>query len=150
MTTWPGDKMSSVKDNSYGLYIPKDAKYIIFSDGNGTKTDDLTLAGLDKIYNNGSWSDYGDDVIIPVDNNVYYKNTNNWSNVYAYYWSDSNTKMTTWPGVQMTSAGNGTYKIEVPSDAKYIIFNNGNGSQTGDITLNGTGKIYNNGNWSNY
>ena len=150
MTTWPGDKMSSVKDNLYGLYIPKDAKYIIFSDGNGTKTDDLTLAGLNKVYNNGSWSNYGDDVIIPVDNNVYYKNTNNWSNVYAYYWSDSNTKMTTWPGVQMTSAGNGTYKIEVPSDAKYIIFNNGNGSQTGDITLNGTGKIYNNGNWSNY
>ncbi|MBQ4521770.1 MAG: starch-binding protein [Lachnospiraceae bacterium] len=150
MTTWPGVQMTSVGDNSYGTSIPEDAKYIIFNNGSGTKTDDLTLAGLNKIYNNGSWSDYGNGTIIPIDKNIYYKNTNNWNSVYAYYWSDSNTKMTTWPGVQMTSVGNGTYKIEVPSDAKYIIFNNGNGSQTVDITLNGTGMIYNNGSWSSY
>ena len=150
MTTWPGVQMTSVGDNSYGTSIPEDAKYIIFNNGSGTKTDDLTLAGLNKIYNNGSWSDYGNGTITPIDKNIYYKNTNNWNSVYAYYWSDSNTKMTTWPGVQMTSAGNGTYKIEIPSDAKYIIFNNGNGSQTDDITLNGTGMIYNNGNWSSY
>ena len=50
----------------------------------------------------------------------------------------------------MTNLGNGVYSIELPEDAQYIIFTNGNGAQTSDITLNGMGKIYNNGNWSDY
>ena len=142
--------MTSVGDNTYSVDIPTNATNIIFNNGGSSKTDDLTLAGMDMIYDNGNWSEYGSGTITPAIYNIYYKNTSNWSNVYAYYWSDSNTKMTTWPGVQMTNVGNGTYKIEVPSDAKYIIFNNGNGSQTVDITLNGTGMIYNNGSWSSY
>ena len=150
MTTWPGVQMTSVGDNTYSVDIPTNATNIIFNNGGSSKTDDLTLAGMDMIYDNGNWSEYGSGTITPAIYNIYYKNTSNWSNVYAYYWSDSNTKMTTWPGVQMTNVGNGTYKIEVPSDAKYIIFNNGNGSQTVDITLNGTGMIYNNGSWSSY
>lgn len=31
---------------------------------------------------------------IEVAGTVYYKNTNNWSKVYAYYWSEENTQMT--------------------------------------------------------
>lgn len=152
MTTWPGIEMSSVSGDVYTAKIPSDADYIIFSNGSGAQTDDLTLVGFDKIYDNGNWSDYeeDDDEIIPVDGNIFYQNTNNWSEVYAYYWSNSNTKLTTWPGVQMTNAGNGVYAIEVPTDAEYIIFNNGNGTQTGDITLEGMYKIYNNGSWSDY
>ena len=84
----------------------------------------------------------------PAGNYVYYKNTNNWSKVNAYYWSDANTTMTTWPGVAMTSLGNNEYRIEVPADATYIIFNDG-ASQTDDLTLQ-IGKIYNNGTWSTY
>ena len=166
MTTWPGVQMTSEGDNVYSIDIPSDADYIIFNNGNGTQTDDLTLQGFDKIYENGSWSTYTVEDPDPVDpdpvdpdpvdpdpetgNYIYYQNTNNWSTVYAYYWSDSNTKMTTWPGEKMTSVGNGVYRIEVPSDATYIIFNNGNGTQTGDLKLVGMNKIYNNGSWSNY
>ncbi len=156
MTTWPGVQMTSEGDNVYSIDIPSDADYIIFNNGNGTQTDDLTLQGFDKIYENGSWSTYTVEDPDPVDpdpvtgNYIYYQNTNNWSTVYAYYWSDSDTKMTTWPGVQMTSVGNGVYRIEVPSDADYIIFNNGNGTQTGDLKLVGMDKIYNNGTWSDY
>ena len=81
---------------------------------------------------------------------VYYKNTNNWNKVYTYYWSDSNKAMTTWPGVEMSNEKNDVYKAQIPTDAKYVIFTNGNGTQTDDITLEGLNKIYNNGSWSNF
>ena len=84
-------------------------------------------------------------------NYLYFKNTDNWSKVMAYYWSKSNTTMTSWPGVETESMGNNVYRVEVPSDATMIIFNNGeNGSQTGDLTINGMNKIYENGTWSDY
>lgn len=150
MTMWPGVQMSKVKNDIYTVKIPSDAEYIIFTNGSGTQTDDLTLEGFDKIYSNGSWSDYTDDDTDPVEGNIFYQNTNNWSEVYAYYWSDSNTDMTTWPGEKMTGSGNGVYGLEISEDAEYIIFNNGNGSQTGDITIEGLNMIYNNASWSKY
>ncbi|MBQ2983075.1 MAG: starch-binding protein [Lachnospiraceae bacterium] len=154
MTTWPGVEMSEVASGIYGTTIPEDAQYIIFTNGSGSQTGDLTLPGLYKLYNNGNWSDYGseeeDPTPDPVGNYIYYQNTNNWSKVYAYYWSDSNTQMTTWPGEAMTSVGSGVYSIEIPEDAQYIIFTNGSGTQTGDLTLQGMNKIYNNGSWSDY
>ncbi len=151
MTTWPGVEMSNVKNDVYTTQIPTNAEYVIFSNGNGTQTDDLTLAGFDKIYDNGNWSDYDDSEEEPIpEGNIFYKNTSNWNDVYAYYWSDIDTKLTTWPGVQMTDAGNGVYAIDIPEEADYIIFNNGDGSQTGDLTLEGLNKIYNNGSWSDY
>ena len=154
MTAWPGVEMKKVDGNIYGVTIPADAKYIIFTNGSGSQTSDITLQGLYKLYDNGNWSDYGniteDPTPAPTKNYVYFKNTSNWSTVKAYYWSDSNTKMTTWPGIAMTNMGNGIYRIELPADAQYIIFTNGSGSQTSDITLQGMNKIYNNGRWSNY
>lgn len=87
----------------------------------------------------------------PVSGNyVYYKNTNNWNSVYAYYWSDANTTMTTWPGVAMTSVGDNVYRVEVPAGTQYIIFSNNGASKTGDITIPGMNKVYNNGTWSDY
>lgn len=86
-------------------------------------------------------------------NYLYYKNTSNWSKVMAYYWSDDNTEMTVWPGVAAENIGGGIYRVEVPSDATMIIFNNGsggNGNQTADITINGMNKIYDNGKWLDY
>ncbi len=80
---------------------------------------------------------------------VYYRNTNNWSQVKAYYWSDANKSMLTWPGLDMESIGNGEYRIAVPADAQYIIFTNGSGTQTGDLTIPGDNYIYN-GSWSQY
>ena len=152
MTSWPGVAMTKVDGNIYGATIPADAQYVIFTNGSGSQTGDLTLPSLYKLYDNGNWSDYGTKTEdpIPVGNYIYFKNTANWSTVKAYYWSDSNTKMTSWPGETMTNLGNGVYSIEIPKDAQYIIFTNGSGSQTSDITLKGMNKIYNNGNWSDY
>ncbi|MGN1131842.1 MAG: starch-binding protein, partial [Ruminococcus sp.] len=85
----------------------------------------------------------------PSKNYLYFKNTDNWT-PYAYYWSDDNTGLTSWPGVAMESVGNNVYRIEVPSEATYIIFSNNGGSKTGDLSIEGYGKIYQNGSWSNY
>ena len=150
--------MTNVKDNTYSIDIPSDAEYIIFSNRGSSQTDDLTIAGENMIYNNGSWTEYSDgsseiipeDPEDPADGSIFYKNTNNWSDVYIYYWSDENTQMTTWPGVQMTNTGNNVYKAEIPTDAQYAIFSNKGNSQTSDLTLDGYGKIYDNGNWSSY
>lgn len=70
----------------------------------------------------------------------------NWGNVNCYYWSDSNTKMTSWPGKSMTKLttnelGQSVYTIDIPSDATYVIFNNGS-SQTVDIPVTGSAKFY--------
>lgn len=74
-------------------------------------------------------------------------NNYNWSKVYCYYWSDSNTKMTTWPGNEMTYSetndfGQSVYTIEIPSEAEYVIFNNGEGTQTVDVPITGSAKYY--------
>ena len=81
---------------------------------------------------------------------VYFKNSKNWKNVCAYYWNDNNTNMTKWPGVEMESVDGGVYRIEVPEEAKYIIFSNGNGDQTADIELEGTNKIFDGSSWEDY
>lgn len=75
-------------------------------------------------------------VIETVD--VYFTNNNNWKNVYVYYWGSKISKVD-WPGAKMTYVGKNEYnqsiyKFNVPNDVKGIIFTNGNGAQTEDIT----------------
>ena len=150
MTTWPGVPMTNTDNNVYKAEIPTDAQYVIFSNKGNSQTSDLTLDGYGKIYDNGTWSSYSSDPGDATADGIYYQNTNNWNTVYAYYWSSSNTQMATWPGVKMTNVSSGVWKIDVPEEAEYIIFTNGSGQQTGDLTINGTGKIYNNDGWSDY
>ncbi len=49
--------MENVGNNVYRIKYPSEATYIIFNDGNN-KTDDLSLAGANKIYKDGNWSTY--------------------------------------------------------------------------------------------
>lgn len=69
---------------------------------------------------------------------VYFTNSNNWGTVYAYSWGGS-AKTTAWPGEKMTYVGlnefnQKVYKAEIAKDVKGLIFNNGSGAQTVDIT----------------
>ena len=82
-------------------------------------------------------------------NYIYFKNSD-WSTPTAYYWSDANEHMLPWPGNAMTNIGNNVYRIEVPSDAEYIIFSNNGSNQTGDIRLEGFNKLYENNGWATY
>lgn len=157
MTSWPGVDTTAVGNNTYRVEVPSEATMIIFNNGgNGSKTGDLTIEGYNKIYEDGSWNDYSssEEETEPSTSStdedyVYYYNSNGWDSVNAYYWSSHNTKMTTWPGEAMESIGNNVYRIKCPSEATYIIFNNGS-SKTGDLSLEGMNKIYKDGSWSDY
>lgn len=77
---------------------------------------------------------------------VYFKNSDNWSEVNAYIYGDcGNDFIGPWPGKAMTmDSATGFYKLFIDTDkdlsTSCIIFNNGSGSQTADNVL-----IYNNG-----
>lgn len=80
---------------------------------------------------------------------VYFKNTDNWSPVKAYFWSDSNTQMMAWPGNNMQSEGNNVYSAKIPSGATHVIFTKGDDSgKTADLDVM-PGQIYDGG-WSTY
>lgn len=81
---------------------------------------------------------------------VYCQNDKNWGEVYCYMWTDDSNKNAQWPGVKMTKGEGNLWSYKVTGDWGNIIFNNGSGDQTGDMTHQGNGSCYNNanGNWS--
>lgn len=73
---------------------------------------------------------------------VFYSNSERWSRVYAYVWSSkTNTPKKAWPGEILDSIGTSEYgekqySFTVDSNLyDRIIFNDGNGKQTRDLTL---------------
>jgi len=84
---------------------------------------------------------------------LYFKNTDNWTTVNIYAWSDSDPVLTGfWPGSAMTDLGDGTWKYDVPAEATMVIFNNGS-TQTADLTIPTAGEnLYDlsAGTWSVY
>lgn len=153
-TTWPGSKMESLGNGVYAIDYPEDATMIQFNNGSNEQTADLEIGKENQIYNNGSWLDYS-----AADSyKIYYSNPNGWNSVKAYYWSDDNQQMSTWPGdlmtkcVDVTVIGMDMYEITIPADATYVIFSNADNSKdaTGNIILQGTNKIYNGTSWIDY
>ena len=75
-------------------------------------------------------------------NKVYFTNAHDWNTpLYCYYWSDENTKMTSWPGEEMTLSdeftfGPSVYTFDVPEGATYVIFSDGS-KQTVDVPYSG-------------
>ena len=149
--TWPGTKMTLVSGESYiySCEVPNDAVNVIFNNGSGTQTSDLTLQATKDLYSSNTWTTYtassGDSSgsTDTSDTRTLYFNNNstNWSNVYVYAWSGSSTQHTgSWPGTAMTLADGeyNVYTYEVPTDATYIIFNNGGSLQTADLTIPST------------
>lgn len=81
---------------------------------------------------------------------VYFDNTSNWSTVKAYVWTGGTNN--SWPGESMTKVSGTIYKITVDSSYENIIFNNGSGTQTGNLTIPGNNQIYkySSDSWSAY
>ena len=151
---WPGVQMTHVSGSIYSIEVAKEYNKIIFSNNGQSQTDNLEIQGDNYIFNMSSktWSPYTPGPTPPPvpGGYVYFKDSSNWGNIHAYYWSDSNIGMTTWPGLPMESVGNNVYKIAIPSDATKVIFNNGgNGQQTGDLDIQ-VGKLFDNGSWFDY
>lgn len=73
-------------------------------------------------------------------NAVYYDNsTSKWSQPYVHYWGgDSESK---WPGEAMKKFNGDIWMYVVPSGTTGLVFNNGEGTQTGDLACT-TGHLY--------
>lgn len=81
------------------------------------------------------------------DGTIKFTDSMNWGTVYAYFFSGSSTVGNEWPGSTMTwyetnPFGQGNYQISIPSGATHVVFNNGNGAQTVDLSLSGVEGYY--------
>lgn len=111
-----------------------------------TADSNLSSVTGSKVDVGGSDVGGGSDTPITDTITVYFSDNMNWGNVYAYSWGGSTTSAS-WPGDKMTYVSTNeynqaVYKIEIAKDSTGLIFSNGNGSQTVDITDNltdGTG-----------
>lgn len=64
---------------------------------------------------------------------VYCQPSEDWQNCLVYWWGVK--RAPEWPGVSMEQNEDGIYYYDVPSNAQGIIFNNGQGQQTGNLQV---------------
>ena len=73
-------------------------------------------------------------------NAVYFVDTQNWGQVLLYAWDSEGSSLTgEWPGVQLeqigqNDSGQPTYVMNLPDGTAGIVLNDGNGTQTVDVT----------------
>jgi RecG-like helicase len=78
----------------------------------------------------------------PTGTKLYCEAAASWTECYIYTWDGSGNAQTgSWPGTLMTKEANGLWSYEIPDTAANVIFNNGSGSQTGDMTVPTDSKI---------
>ena len=83
---------------------------------------------------------------------VYCQAPDGWTKCNAYWWGSS-AQNPSWPGIAMSQDANGIWSYDVPSDATGLIFNNGNGTQTSDLTVPTDDKVmyvFSNTYWTTY
>lgn len=170
---WPGEPMKKLNSDYYYAVLPDGCDRIIFNNNGSNQTGDLEITDNYQIFNcsNGQWdgklSDIASVTDFPLDSNSNNNNNNNnsnntgsnyiyvkdyasWGQVYCHSWGPDGTG-TSWPGTQMEAIGGGYFRIELPAGHTGVVFNNGNGAQTSDLTPQ-TGSAYNNENsgWEPY
>lgn len=159
---WPGQKMTKGDGNLWSYQVTGDWENIIFSNGNGTKTEDLSYLGNGSCFNNqtNAWTttDAPTNPVTPTtptapkapatlsagEYAVYCKNAANWSSVSIYMWNSGDDNIAAWPGKTATNIGDGVWMITADKAYKNVIFSNGSGTQTGDLTFPGSEYIFNN------
>jgi len=138
-------------DGWYKVTIPSQEFEVTFTDGTNTsksfsitKSSGRYMTGSsDKIFATKAEAEAEIGV---VTTSVYFYNTNEWSTVKAYAWLEDGTQIFgAWPGVTAKNEGDYWWRADVKlmSDSDfYIIFNNGNGSQTQDISITDKSKTF--------
>ncbi len=58
-----------------------------------------------------------------------------WENVYCSYGKEVDQPLISWPGVEMNRYNRTTYYTEIPSNATYVVFNNGADGETAELTI---------------
>ncbi len=87
------------------------------------------------------------------DRTIYFVNSSKWGTVNFYSWYDDiNIVTNAWPGNAMTKVADGIYSCTVPEDVPNIIFNDGNGTQTDDLSVPANQDMYDyaTGKWGTY
>ena len=164
---FPGKAMTNVSGDIWSYKVDGNWKKIIFTDGE-IQSADLNYAGGSKIAKPDSaeddftvtWSEYPEaetkastaatekkvKLKTGASGTVYCTNApSSWSTLYCYMWKDGSGNNADWPGIKMTSLGDGVWEYNYSGDFSKIIFNNGSGgsdNQTGDLSFPGSGKIY--------
>ncbi len=151
---YPGTQLTNVKrvGGKTWYYIDLDAESVnvILSFGtDATKTSDITGIAGNRYFefannNANNVTDYYDlpeGVEFETTPFCYAVNTNGWGSMYAYVYDSSSNPNHSWPGEEMTKVGtngngNDVYKWTgtTPANPATVIFNNNNGSQTGNLT----------------
>ncbi|MCM1519076.1 MAG: alpha-amylase family glycosyl hydrolase [Pseudoflavonifractor sp.] len=145
-TAWPGDNMVKKGDLWYwavpaGKSLP--TQIIIHEGDNKIGGGDLNYVDKATYHQDGSNTPNGDipDPVVPTNGyTIYFDNTTaNWNDVKIYVYGNGNDDfLGAWAAVpSMTvDAETGYHKYHIDTDkdlsSSYLIFHNGNGSQTGD------------------
>ena len=146
--TWPGTVMNTVSDsddNSWYTYTFSNysSLNIIFNDGSGNQTDDLSIYGSgDHYYCNRNWYGYNP-LTVKLNVNNLYVYGGGYNTVYA--WTDLETLTDPWPGNTLSDDGDNWYKATFDEEELNIIFNNGSsgaGNQTDNLNINEYGNHY--------
>ena len=155
---WPGTAATQIDDTAWWvieipLNLDNDAINIIFN-GDGKQTADITLSNSTDVYitvYNGVFDSKtaAEDSVSTIEGvtEVFFYNSGGWENVYAYTFEDGGNLLGDWPGTAATQIDDTEwYKIELPVNldevSVKIIFNNNDGSQTGDLTLSNSTDVY--------
>ena len=145
---WPGTEMTPVDTqvdghDVYGISIPGTPAYIIFHNNDGSQTPDYE-------FENGKQYDFP---IVPTqDYTVKFVDVAGWGQVNIHAWNNDGAS-TSWPGVPGELAGTinvfgveadvYTCTVSLPSAPAFLIFNNGNGTQSeGDSFVEGATYSY--------
>ena len=151
-STWPGVAMTdSDSDGWYELEIDVEIDRVIFNNGTKQTTDLVVDASkpyyiFDATYVVGAW---GADTTVttPTTRTIYYYNLHAWTKVYAYSFVGE-TYSVVWPGTEMTAVGDdGWYSAEINKTETTIIFNNNDGAQTANLTMDYTKPYFIAGVW---
>ncbi len=127
-------------------YIKKDpnARVMVYFDNSGYHWKNVYA----YIYNgSGGNDDPPIHVDPPVTSEICLTDNLGWGTVNAYFFNSNGTCGSAWPGTAMTyyetnPFGKPNLKISIPSGATHVVFNNGYGTQTKDLSLSGVTGYY--------
>lgn len=149
--TWPGVAMTKNAEGLWYYAVPSDATNVIFNNGS-SQTNDLKMPTGDKVqynYTDKEWVTIGTDseelTLIKVYVDAAATGLTGTPNAYVWDCVSANS----WPGSAMTLVEGTIYSIEVYSDTKNIIFNDGS-NQTGDLVVPAANSLWDGSKWTTY
>lgn len=133
--SWPGVEMKAEGNNWYSYTISDANSTSLIFNYKSWQTSDMSREKGEWWFMDGNWYDTNPE--LPVDDQITVHFKTSWSNAKIYYWNlnGSTNNPVSWPGTVMDSESNGWYKYTIANATKAnLIFNNGSGQQTKDLT----------------